>query len=97
MSLNHCVTAQQLLWQSTAWDVAIIAEPYRVPSDDGNWTADRAETQETAERLYKGSMITKANGVIITVTLLRCDMVNASSHQKRLQCLYYGAGSGVTD
>ena len=45
LNLNHCYVAQQLLWQSTTetkCDVAIIAEPYRVPLDNGNWVADRA-------------------------------------------------------
>lgn len=76
VNLNHCDTAQQLLWQSTAetgCDVAIIAEPYRVPHDNGNWAADTARMaaihvmgrypiQEVVSRAFEGFVIAKVNG-----------------------------------
>lgn len=79
INLNHCDTAQQLLWQSTAetkCDVAIIAEPYRVPNDSGNWVADKARMaaimvmgrypiQEVVSRVNEGFVIAKINGVFV--------------------------------
>ncbi|XP_062542029.1 uncharacterized protein LOC134210019 [Armigeres subalbatus] len=79
IKLNHCETAQQLLWQSTAetmCDVAIIAEPYRVPPDNGNWVTDRTglaaiqvmgkfPIQEVVESSCEGFVIARINGVFI--------------------------------
>lgn len=79
INLNHCDAAQQLLWQSTTetmCDVAIIAEPYRVPHDNGNWIADRAGLaaiqvmgrypfQEVITRSEEGFVIAKINGIFI--------------------------------
>lgn len=76
VNLNHCDTAQQLLWQSTTeteCDVAIIAEPYRVPLDNGNWATDTARLaaiyvmgrypiQEVVSRTFEGFVIAKVNG-----------------------------------
>lgn len=76
VNLNHCDAAQQLLWQSTAetgCDVAIIAEPYRVPLNNGNWAADTARMaaiqvmgrypiQEVVSRAGEGFVIAKVNG-----------------------------------
>ena len=45
INLNHCDTAQQLLYQRAierSHDVAIIAEPYQVPTGNGRWVADKA-------------------------------------------------------
>ena len=45
VNLNHCSTAQQLLWQSSAetrCDVAIVSDPYRIPPKDVKWAADKA-------------------------------------------------------
>ena len=77
INLNHCDAAQQLLWQSTTetkCDVAIVAEPYRIPPDNGNWVADRAgiaaiyvmgrfPIQEIVENSAEGFVIAKINGV----------------------------------
>lgn len=79
INLNHCDTAQQLLWQSTTetkCDVAIIAEPYRVPTDNGNWVADRAgmaailvtgryPIQEVATNRHEGFVVAKINGIFV--------------------------------
>lgn len=79
INLNHCDTAQQLLWQSTTetrCDVAIIAEPYQVPPDNGNWVADRTgmaaiqvmgrfPIQEVVENSSEGFVIANINGVFI--------------------------------
>ncbi|XP_053692493.1 uncharacterized protein LOC128740942 [Sabethes cyaneus] len=79
INLNHCDTAQQLLWQlttETKCDVAIIAEPYRISSDNGNWIADRAgmaailvtgryPIQEVVTNRYEGFVVAKINGVFV--------------------------------
>lgn len=79
INLNHCDTAQQLLCQSTKeakCDVAIISDPYRIPSGNGNWVADEAGTaaiwtvgryplQEVVYRAIEGFVIAKVNGVYI--------------------------------
>lgn len=79
INLNHCDVAQQLLWQSTTetkCDVAIIAEPYRVPPDNGNWVSDRAgmaaiqvmgrfPIQEVVHSADEGFVIAKVNGVFV--------------------------------
>ena len=44
INLTHCDTAQQLLCQSVVEsnsDVAIISEPYRVPTGNANWIVDK--------------------------------------------------------
>ena len=77
INLNHCDAAQHLLWQSTTetkCDVAIIAEPYRIPPDNGHWAADRTEMaaihvmgrfpiQEIVENSAEGFVIAKINGI----------------------------------
>ena len=77
LNLNHCDTAQQLLYQSAAeWkvDVAILADPYRVPSGNGNWVADKSHTaaiwttgrypvQEIVSASEEGFVIARINGV----------------------------------
>ena len=79
LNLNHCYAAQQLLWQSTTetkCDVAIIAEPYRVPLDNGNWVADRAgmaalhvmgryPIQEIISNSSEGFVIVKINEIYV--------------------------------
>ena len=79
INLNHCDAAQQLLWQSTTetmCDVAIIAEPYRVPPDNGNWVVDAAgiaaiqvmgryPIQEVVARSHEGFVIVKINGIFV--------------------------------
>lgn len=43
LNLNHCDTAQQLLWQSIRereCDIALLSDPYRVPANSRNWLAD---------------------------------------------------------
>lgn len=43
LNLNHCDTAQQLLWQSVVekgCDVALLSDPYRIPAGNRNWVAD---------------------------------------------------------
>lgn len=45
INLNHCANAQDLLWQNiaeTKTNVVIIAEPYSVPPNNGNWVVDKA-------------------------------------------------------
>lgn len=43
LNLNHCETAQQLLFQTVAekkCDVALLSEPYRIPEGNRNWLSD---------------------------------------------------------
>lgn len=45
LNLNHCEMAQDLLMQSVAQmklDVALISEPYKVPTNNGNWVIEKA-------------------------------------------------------
>lgn len=79
INLNHCDTAQQLLWQSTTefkCDVAIIAEPYQIPQEDASWIADHAKiaaiwtmgrypVQEVVFRAEEGFVIAKINEVYV--------------------------------
>lgn len=79
LNLNHCDTAQQLLWKSVSeskCDVAILAEPYRVPAGNGNWIADKAKTaaiwtmgrypiQEIVFQADEGFVIAKLNDVYV--------------------------------
>ena len=79
INLNHCDTAQQLLWQSTTeskCDVAIIAEPYHIPADNDNWVADRAAMaaiqvmgefpiDEVVSNSCEGFVIVKINGIFV--------------------------------
>lgn len=79
LNLNHCYTAQQLLWQSTTetkCDVAIIAEPYRVPHDNGNWVVDvdgmaallvtgQFPIQKVISRGHKGFVIAQINETFV--------------------------------
>ena len=46
LNLNHCETAQLLLCQIVVemkCDVAIIADPYRIPSANANWIGDKSK------------------------------------------------------
>ncbi|XP_055614811.1 uncharacterized protein LOC129761126 [Toxorhynchites rutilus septentrionalis] len=79
INLNHCDTAQQLLWQvasETKCDVAIIAEPYQVPPNNGNWVTDKAKIaaittlgkypfQEVVSSDYEGFVIVKINDIFV--------------------------------
>lgn len=78
LNLNHCDTAQQLLWQTVVekkCDIALLSEPYRVPERDRdrNWLADptnaaaiwvtgRFPFQELVAA-EEGFVIAKVNGV----------------------------------
>lgn len=75
--LNHCDNAQDLLMQNNAetyTDVAIIAEPYLVPSINGNWVANKANMaaiwvcgkdpiQEVTCDNMEGFVVAKINGI----------------------------------
>ena len=77
LNLNHCDAAQQLLYQSVAeWkvDVAILADPYRVPTGNGNWVADKSKSaaicttgsypvQEIVSASEEEFVVAKVNGV----------------------------------
>ena len=79
VNLNHCSTAQQLLWQScaeTQCDVAILSDPYRIPPEDVKWVADKAglavilatgkyPIQEVVSNSCEGFVIARINGVYI--------------------------------
>ncbi|XP_039760441.1 uncharacterized protein LOC120634115 [Pararge aegeria] len=56
-NINHCARAQDLLFQSMAqWSihVAVVAEPYRVPSGD-NWVGDTDGVVAMTSRSIVGS------------------------------------------
>lgn len=77
LNLNHCEMAQDLLWQSVAemkLDVALISEPYKVPTNNKNWVTDKAQMtalfvcgkypiQEIISNGCEGFVIVKVNGV----------------------------------
>ena len=77
INLNHCDTAQNLMWQAAAetkCDVLIIAEPYYAPIGNGNWTIDKARTaaiwvcgrypiQEVVSSENEGFVVVKINGI----------------------------------
>lgn len=77
INLNHCEMAQDLLRQSVAemkLDVALISEPYKVPTNDGNWVTDKEKMtalyvsggypiQEIVSNGCEGFVIVKVNGV----------------------------------
>lgn len=77
LNLNHCEAAQQLMWQSvseSSTDIALLADPYCIPPDNGNWVADKAKLaaicttgrfpiQEVISRSHEGFAIAKINGV----------------------------------
>ena len=77
--MNHCSTAQQLLWQAsveTRCDVAILSDPYRIPPEDVRRVADKDglaaivatgkyPIQEIVSNSYEGFVIAKINGVFI--------------------------------
>lgn len=77
LNLNHCAAAQELLRQSVAeseTDVAVVADPYRVPAGNGNWVTDKSRTaaiwttgrypvQEVVLTSVEGFVIVKINGV----------------------------------
>jgi hypothetical protein len=79
INLNHCNIAQQLLWQATRetkCDVAIIAEPYRVPPDNVKWVVDSAgmaaiqvmgkfPIEEVVSNSNEGFVIVKINGIFV--------------------------------
>lgn len=77
LNLNHCDAAQQLLHQAvseSATDIAIIADPYRIPAGNGNWVADSAgmaaiwttsryPVQEVVSTSNEGFVVAKVDGV----------------------------------
>lgn len=77
LNLNHCEMAQDLLRQSMAeirMDVALISEPYNVPTNNRNWVTDKARMaaihvcggypiQEIISNGCEGFVIVKVNGV----------------------------------
>lgn len=78
LNLNHCYTAQQLLWRSAeeakAEVIGILSDPYRIPAGDDRWVADRAKSvaivtfgrfpiQEVVSSADEGFVIAKINGV----------------------------------
>lgn len=78
INLNHCEAAQDLLYQEVKdldIDVAIIAEPYKVPSngawisDTNKWTAiyicGKFPIQEILSNTEKGIVAAKVNGIHI--------------------------------
>lgn len=79
INLNHCDTAQQLLYQAAIecnHDVAIIAEPYQIPSGNGKWVADKAgiaaitvtgkfPIQEIISTDEEGFVIAVINGIVM--------------------------------
>ncbi|XP_062713362.1 uncharacterized protein LOC134290278 [Aedes albopictus] len=77
---RRCPAFKQLLLRQAVveqnCDVAIISEPYRIPPEDGNWTADRAKTvavwtagrypvQEVVYCADEGFVVVKINGIFI--------------------------------
>lgn len=79
INLNHCRMAQDLLMQAiveSKCDVALIAEPFYVPSNNGNWVTDKARMaaiyvcgrypiQEVLSNGEEGFVIAKVNGVYL--------------------------------
>lgn len=79
LNLNHCELAQDLLRQAMAEmrvDVALISEPYNVPTNNGNWVTDKANMaaiqvcggypiQEITSNGCEGFVIVKVNGVYL--------------------------------
>ena len=70
LNLNHCYVAQQLLWQSTTetkCDVAIIAEPYRVPLAGmaALHVMGRYPIQEIISNSSEGFVIVKINEIFV--------------------------------
>lgn len=77
LNLNHCETAQQLLWQSIVevkGDVAILSDPYQIPTGNANWISDSTKTaaiwvtgnypiQVVVSSTEEGFVIAKINGV----------------------------------
>lgn len=77
LNLNHCEMAQDMLYQSMAeskCDVAMISEPYCVPTNNGNWASCKAKMtaihvsggypiQEIVSNGYEGFVIVRVNGV----------------------------------
>ena len=77
LNLNHCFAAQQLLYQAVTEslsDIAIISDPYRIPSGNGNWISDgsgmaaiwttsRFPVQEIVSTSNEGYAVAKVNGV----------------------------------
>lgn len=77
LNLNHCKAAQQLLWQSvseSSTDVALLSDPYHIPTDNGNWVADKGKLaaicttgrfpiQEIVSTSSEGFAIAKISGV----------------------------------
>lgn len=77
LNLNHCEMAQDLLKQSLAQqmcDIALISEPYNVPTNDRNWVTDKASMaaiyvcggypiHEITSNEYEGFVIVRVNGV----------------------------------
>jgi hypothetical protein len=79
LNLNHCEMAQDLLRQSmaeTKCDIALISEPYKVPTNNKSWVTDKANmaaihvcggypVQEIVSNGHEGFVIVKVNGVYL--------------------------------
>jgi hypothetical protein len=79
LNLNHCETAQQLLYQTaskTDASIAVLSDPYQVPAGNGRWVSDATGTaaiwiagnypfQEVISTSNEGFVIAKINGVYI--------------------------------
>lgn len=79
VNLNHCEMAQDLLMQSVSEnqiDVALIAEPFRIPANNGNWISDKAKLaavfvcgkhaiQEVVSNQHDGIVIVKINNMFL--------------------------------
>jgi hypothetical protein len=79
VNLNHCEMAQDLLFHQlivSRCDLALIAEPYRVPKEDGKWVQDKTGTaaiyacgkypiQEVISVDKEGFVVAVINGVYV--------------------------------
>jgi hypothetical protein len=79
INLNHCEAAQDLLFQAMSeskCEVALISEPFRVPTNNLNWVCDKANMaalhvsggypfQEIISNGKEGFVIAKVSGVFI--------------------------------
>lgn len=77
LNLNHCETAQQLLWQTVAerkCDIALLSDPYRIPSGNRSWATDSKRSaaiwvmgqypiQEVVTAAEEGFVVAKVHGV----------------------------------
>lgn len=80
LNLNHCEAAQLLLQQSVtefSADVALLSDPYRVPTDNGSWMTDKSRSvaiwtcgrypiqEMISSPADEGFVIAKVNGVYL--------------------------------